>query len=75
MNQVMIDVESMGPNPTGALVSIAAVEFDLTTRKMGREFYRKVALATSVKLGMRMDPGTVIWWLGQSDKADRKSVV
>lgn len=65
----MLDVECFGPDPDGALVSIAAVEFDTVTRTMGREFYRKVALATSVKLGMRMDPGTVIWWLGQNEKA------
>lgn len=69
MQNVQIDLETMGPNPDGAIVTIAAVEFDLTTRKMGREFYRKVALATSVKLGMRIDAGTVIWWLGQSEKA------
>ena len=69
MKSVMIDLETMGKNPTGAIVTIAAVEFDIPTQTIGREFYRKVALATSVELGMTMDPGTVLWWMGQSDKA------
>lgn len=69
MTTIMLDVESMGLNPTGALVSLAAVEFDIPTRSIGREFYRKIALATSVKLGMTMDPGTVLFWIGQSQKA------
>lgn len=66
---VQIDLETMGLPPTGAIVSIGAVFFDYTERKLGPKFQRNVHLATSVRHGGTMDAGTVLWWLGQSDEA------
>ena len=70
---LMIDLETMGLPPSGALVSIGACLFDVKTRQIGPTFHRAVNLATSVRAGMVMDPGTVVWWLGQNDKA-RQSI-
>ncbi len=72
MNQfedLMIDTETMGLPPNGALVTIGAVFFDLTTEKLGPTFYRKIHLATAVRDGGVMDPSTVLWWLRQPDAA------
>lgn len=70
---LMVDIECMGLPPSGALLSIGAVFFDLHTQTLGPTFLRTVNLATAVRDGGTMTPSTVIWWLGQSDEA-RKGV-
>ena len=54
-------------------MSIGAVFFDLHTQTLGPTFNRTIHLASSVKHGGTMDPGTVLWWLRQGDDA-RKAV-
>lgn len=68
---VMLDLETMGLPPTGAIVGIGACFFDLHKCAIGPTFYQAVNLATSARAGMTMDPGTVMWWLGQGDEARR----
>ncbi|WP_278535032.1 3'-5' exonuclease [Delftia acidovorans] len=70
---LMIDTETMGLPPTGALLSIGAVFFDLHTQSLGPTFNRTINLASSVKHGGTIDAGTVLWWLRQGDEA-RKAV-
>lgn len=69
MNNVMLDCETMGTGPDGALVSIGAVFFDEATGQMGDEFYRVVNLATAVAEGGQIDASTVMWWMAQDDAA------
>lgn len=69
MNNLMIDVESMGKKPDAALVAIGAVFFDEHSGLIGDTFYRTIHLATSVGLGFKIEPATVLFWLGQSDEA------
>lgn len=70
---LMIDIETAGLPPTGALLSIGAVFFDLHTCTLGPTFNRTIHLASSVKHGGTVDAGTVLWWLRQGDEA-RKAV-
>lgn len=70
---LMIDTETAGLPPTGALLSIGAVFFDLQSQTQGPTFYRAIHLASSVKHGGTIDAGTVLWWLRQGDAA-RKAV-
>ncbi len=65
----MIDLETMGLPPQGAIVSIGAVFFDLETCTLGPTFKRNINLATAVRDGGTLNPGTVMWWLGQSQAA------
>jgi hypothetical protein len=65
----MIDLETMGLPPDGAIASIGAVFFDIKTQQLGPTFKRTINLATAVRDGGTMHPGTVIWWLGQSQPA------
>ena len=65
----MLDLETMGNGPDAAIVAIGAVEFDIQTRTMDRQFYAVVSLESAVAAGGIMDPATVIWWLQQSDDA------
>ncbi|MBH0040757.1 3'-5' exonuclease [Pseudoalteromonas sp. SWN166] len=66
---LMIDTETAGLPPTGALMSIGAVFFDMKTQTLGPTFLRTVHLATSVRDGGTIDPSAFLWWLGQSDEA------
>jgi exodeoxyribonuclease VIII len=69
MYDLMIDLETLGLPPNGALVSIGACFFDLATEQIGPTFERTIHLATGVRDGGVIDPSTVIFWLGQPDKA------
>lgn len=73
-NQLMIDIETMGGPPDGALIAIGGALFDLQRYEIGPTFVMPVHLATSVRLGMKIDPSTVMWWMRQSDAA-RMAVV
>lgn len=65
----MIDLETMGGPPRGALVGLGAVLFDTQSEAIGPVFYRPVHLATSVGVGMEIHPETVLFWLRQGDEA------
>ena len=67
MNNIMIDLETMGTGPSAAIIAIGAVEFD--ENSIGRKFYEVVTLESSVANGGVIDPSTVMWWLGQSEEA------
>lgn len=71
MRDLMIDLETMGTGPDGAIVSFGAVFFD--ENGLGDEMYRSVNLATAVREGGELDASTVMWWLGQDD-ATRNAV-
>lgn len=66
---LMIDEETMGLPPDGAIVSIGACFFDLDTSTIGPTFKRNINLATAVRDGGTLSPGTIMWWLGQSQQA------
>lgn len=66
---LMIDLETMGTAPDAAIVSVGAVLFNEADSDVGPCFYRNINLADSVALGFKLDPGTVMWWLGQSEYA------
>ncbi|MBD1582782.1 3'-5' exonuclease [Pseudoalteromonas sp. S16_S37] len=68
MNNVMLDLETMGQGSNAAIVAIGAVFFDPITGEIGDSFYKKIALEDAVKFG-DIDASTVIWWLKQSDAA------
>lgn len=69
LRDIMLDLETMGSSPQAAIVAIGAVFFNEHTGQIGEKFYRTVHLATSVRLGFKIEPATVLWWLGQSQEA------
>ena len=48
MNDVMLDLETMGTGPDAAIVAIGAIAFDVHTRTIGPSFYIPVELRSSV---------------------------
>lgn len=65
----MLDVECAGTTRSAALMAIGAAFFDLHTYEIGPTFIVPVHVATSVDIGMVIEPAAFIWWLRQSDEA------
>ncbi|MCS2152404.1 3'-5' exoribonuclease [Scandinavium goeteborgense] len=69
MNNLMIDLETMGNKPSAPIVAIGAVFFDPQTGELGAEFYNAVNLSSDMALGAVPDGDTILWWLKQSAEA------
>lgn len=67
----MIDIETMGNTPGAAILSIGAVF--IKDGKLAEEFYQHIDLESCLENGLKMDAGTVQWWMKQSDEA-RESI-
>lgn len=65
MKHVMMDLETLGTMPGSVIVSLGAVEF----MPAGSSFYALIDATSCQQLGLRIEAGTVMWWLGQSDTA------
>lgn len=63
----MIDLETMGTAPGSAIVAIGAVAFD--AEKIHDTLYQTVSLESAMAWGLTVDPGTIMWWMQQSDAA------
>lgn len=68
MNNIVLDLETMGKGSNAAIVSIGAVFFNPLTGELGERFYKRIWLDSAVKYG-ELDASTVVWWLDQSDAA------
>jgi hypothetical protein len=66
---VMLDIETMGNKSNSAIVSIGAVEFNMITGEIGREFYKVVDLQSSLDAGLKINASTVYFWLQQNQQA------
>jgi DNA polymerase III epsilon subunit-like protein len=71
---LMVDIETMGNQSYSAILSIAAVEFDINTGETGRTFHKHVNLQSCIDFGLKMQASTVLWWLEQSEEA-RKAII
>ena len=69
MNNIMLDLETLGNGSNSVIISIGAVKFDPKTKQLGSEFYANVDAESCVKAGLKMDVSTVLWWMQQSDQA------
>lgn len=76
LNNIMLDLETMGTGPNSAIIAIGAVRFDTEDIIRGDsnngildKFYEIVDLKSSTSLGLEIDPDTVMWWMKQSDNA------
>ena len=68
-HDLMIDVESIGLPPTGALLSLGAVFFNTEAAALGPEYNAIIHLGSAMSGGGTADASTIIFWLGQSDEA------
>ncbi len=73
LGHVMLDLETMGKSSNSVICSIGAVEFDIETGDLGREFYTGVDIQSCLDNGLIVNGSTIEWWLMQNEKA-RKSI-
>ena len=69
VSDIMLDLETFGTNPNAVIVQIGACYFDRVTGEIGEKFLKNIDAVESVKLGFKMDPETICWWLSQSPEA------
>ncbi|WP_436882821.1 3'-5' exonuclease [Enterobacter asburiae] len=69
MQHIMIDLETMDEPPAAAIVAIAAVAFDPEEGVIGKQFYQRVNLESSVRHGGTIGAETVKWWMRQPAEA------
>lgn len=68
MNNVMIDIETLGKKRGCPVLSIAAVQFDLQTGNVGETFYERMSYDAALTYD-QPDPATLQWWEKQSAEA------
>ena len=66
---LMLDIETLGTESNSAILSIAAVEFDLVSGKTGETFYEKVDLQSCLDAGLKVNGSTLSWWANQTPEA------
>lgn len=69
MKHLMLDLETMGLSPDGAIASIGAVQFDPRGEGIGDAFYLVVDLDGQDKYGRTFTGSTIRWWLQQEEAA------
>lgn len=68
MEDVMIDIETLGTSVGCPILSVGAVEFCRHTGEFGRECEWVVNFSEAVNSG-KVDGNTLSWWMLQSDEA------
>lgn len=67
MTDVSLHVETLGCGPTAPVISIAAVQFDRFTGKLGAEFYQEVELNSVLRnKAFEVDAVAMRWWMDQT---------
>lgn len=74
MNDLMIDLETFGQEAGNVILSISAVQFNLFTGEIGESFHRSINIKSCIHHGLKMDPDTVMWWMGQNEEARHKLI-
>ncbi|HCC3328784.1 TPA: 3'-5' exoribonuclease [Salmonella enterica] len=68
MNNIMIDIETLGKKRGCPVLSIAAVQFDLQTGRVGATFYERMSIDAALTYGLP-EISTLEWWDKQSAEA------
>ncbi|HCU66192.1 MAG TPA: 3'-5' exoribonuclease [Rheinheimera sp.] len=69
MNNVMLDIETLGTSKNAAIISIGAVFFNPATGELGNEFYKTIRQDSCETIGLEVDASTLKWWSEQSEEA------
>jgi len=69
MNHVMLDIETLSTDSNALVVSISAVQFDMTTGEIGEKFEIGLDQDQQTAKGAVIDEETVKWWSEQSQEA------
>lgn len=67
MENVMLDLETLGTSPGCVILSIGATFFDKT--RLGEKFYRTIDVQSCIDAGLTVSGDTFKWWMGQKGEA------
>lgn len=65
----MMDIETLSTDSNGVITTISAVQFDLETGSIGKEFEIALNIKQQVDTNGIIDISTVVWWFSQDIKA------
>ncbi len=68
MNDIMIDLETLGTCNNSAILTIGACRFDIETGEIGQTFQIGIEPENNLDYG-EIDPQTVLWWMVQTVSA------
>ena len=74
MNDLMIDIETLGTDIDSVILSISAVQFNLKSGDIGNEFHVDIDAKSCVKAGLTMSVDTIMWWFEQDKEAQMEIV-
>lgn len=69
MQNIMVDIETLGTKNSSIILSIGACYFDISTGAIGPTFHQHISPESCADFGLTADVSTVMWWLGQSEEA------
>ena len=69
MRDIMLDIETLSTDSHGVVTTISAVEFDLTSGTVGKEFEIAIDIKEQVDMNAIIDIPTVVWWMSQDSEA------
>lgn len=67
MQDVMLDIETLGRKSNAVVLSVGAIFFD--KERLGGEFYRVLDTPTQVEVGRTTNAETIDWWSKQEKAA------
>jgi DNA polymerase III epsilon subunit-like protein len=72
MDDIMIDIETLGTKPNSVILTIGAIRFNRKQKivpfeKLKNYFYRKIDISSCVKIGLEKDNDTLKWWESQHE--------
>lgn len=62
MNHFMLDIETLGTNNNALVVSISAVQFDMSSNEIGDKFEIGLNKEQQLEKGAIIDQSTIDWW-------------
>lgn len=71
MKDLMIDLETLGTDPSCPVISLGAVFFDVDTRQLGPSFYMALDVGEQMNYGRLPSADTLKWWMQQSGAAKK----
>lgn len=67
MENVMLDIETLGTSPNSAILQIAVQRFDINSGELGDSANVFVSAQSCIRVGLEMEFETISWWMKQEN--------
>ena len=69
MNDLMVDIETLGTIKDAVITQIGAAFFDRHTGKIGKELLINIQIQDCLDMGLKVDAGSLKFWFEQSGRS------